>query len=90
MSANQDKPVIQLTKDELKDLMEQAVHDAFVRMGVEANNPLEMQRDFQHLREWRVATTALRAKGLLVTLTIIMSGTIGALWLGFRDLITGG
>lgn len=83
------KPVIQLTKEELKTLMEEAVQDAFLKMGIDSNDPLEMQRDFQHLREWRVAVAAMRTKGMLTILGILIAGAAAALWIGIRSMVNG-
>lgn len=78
---------IEMTKEELKALMTEAVREAFTKMGIDADDPLEMQRDFQHLREWRVAVADVRSKSTLALLGILISGALGALWLGFKALI---
>lgn len=78
---------IEMTKEELKALMSEAVREAFTKMGIDADDPLEMQRDFQHLREWRVAVADVRSKGTLTLFGIFISGAIGALWLGFKALV---
>ena len=69
--------------------MAEAVEEAFVRMGVDASEPIEMQKDFQHLREWRVAVGAVRTKGILSIVAVLVSGAAAAAWIGFRHLITG-
>lgn len=84
-----DGPKIEMTRDELKALMSEAVRDAFTKMGIDADEPLEMQRDFQHLREWRLAVAAMRTKSVLVVLGVFISGALGALWLGFKSIIQG-
>lgn len=78
---------IEMTKEELKALMSEAVRDAFTKMGIDADDPLEMQRDFQHLREWRVAVASVRTKSTLTLFGIFISGAIGAAWLGFKALV---
>lgn len=82
-----DGPRIEMTRDELKALMSEAVRDAFTKMGIDADEPLEMQKDFQHLREWRVAVAAARTKTMLSVLAILITGTMGAVWLGFKALL---
>lgn len=81
--------VIQLTEAQLKELMEDAVTDAFVKLGIDAGDPLEMQKDFQHLREWREATHTLQSKGLMVILTLLLTGGCAALWLGLKGMVVG-
>lgn len=81
---------IEMTRDELKDLMSEAVRDAFTKMGIDADEPLEMQKDFQHLREWRESVAAMRTKGMLTILATFMAGGAAALWLGFKALVNAG
>ena len=54
-------------------------------LGTDSGNPLEMQKDFQHLREWRTAGTELKRKGMVALLGIFFSGLAGLLVLGFRE-----
>jgi len=81
--------VVQLTEAQLKDLMEDAVNDALLKLGVDSQNPIEMQKDFQHLREWREATAAMQKRGLLVVVGVIVTGGCAALWLGLKGMILG-
>jgi len=82
-----DEPTVTLTGPELKKLMQEAVEDAFVKMGIDIADPLEMQRDFQHLREWRVAVAAMRNRGMFTVMTIALAGIAGAMWLGFKIMV---
>jgi len=82
-----DQTQISLTRAELKSLLEEAVQDAFTKMGMDVTDPIEMQRDFQHLREWRVAAAAVRKKGLLTLVGIIVAGSAAAFWLGFKAMM---
>ena len=84
-----DRP-IQLTESQLKKITAEAVKDALIQLGVDAGNPIEMQRDFQHLREWREATDAVQKKGLLTIVGIVFAGGCAALLLGLKDMINGG
>ncbi len=44
-----------------------------------------MQRDFSHVRAWRESTEAIKRKGFLAIVGVIVTGIAGALWLGIRD-----
>ncbi len=83
---DQDR-VVHLTEEQLKQLLSEAVTEAFLKLGVDATDPLEMQKDFLHLREWREATDALQKRGLMVILATLVAGGMAALWLGFKDMI---
>jgi hypothetical protein len=68
----------------LNTLVSEAVRQTLLQMGVDASNPIEMQRDFQHLREWRLASNQLRSRGILAILLIFISGLAGLLTLGLK------
>jgi hypothetical protein len=71
--------------------MEEAVHDAFVKMGIDMSKPIEMQKDFQHLREWRMSVQSVKDRGLFAVVTVLVTGTLGAIWLGLQQIMrTGG
>lgn len=44
-----------MTRDELRELIAETVRETLTQMGADPAHPLEMQRDFQHLRQWRRA-----------------------------------
>lgn len=82
-----DQPII-LTKDEIRELISQGVQDAMTRFGMDASNPLEMQRDFQHLRDWRLSVQSAKSKGALALVGVLVTGMVGALFLGIKVLLT--
>jgi len=82
-----DNTQIQLTRGELKGLMEEAVDNALTKMGIDVGDPIEMQRDFQHLRDWRLAVAAARTKGFLGIIGLLTAGIAAALWVGFKTLV---
>lgn len=74
-----------MTHDDLKKLIAEAVRETLVQMGADPSNPIEMQRDFQHLRQWRRAGEDLRSKGMLTLLSIFITGSVALLLVGLRD-----
>lgn len=81
-----DQPII-LTRDEIRHLICQGVEDAMTRFGMDASNPLEMQRDFQHLRDWRLSVQSAKEKGTLAIIGVLVSGMVGALLLGLKVIL---
>ena len=69
---------IRLTEKELQDIVEATVHETFKTLGVDASEPIEMQRDFQHLRDWRTTTDAVKRRGIL-TLAGLFVASMAAL-----------
>lgn len=74
-----------MTHDDLKKLIAEAVRETLLQMGADPSNPIEMQRDFQHLRQWRRAGEDLRSKGMLTLLSIFITGSVALLLVGLRD-----
>lgn len=72
-------------RDEASALVSEAVRQTLLQLGIDSANPLEMQRDFQHLRQWRRAGEDLRGKGLMVLVSVFLTGLVGLLLVGVRD-----
>jgi len=79
-----DQDPIQLSRGELKALLQQAVTDAMVKLGMDIEDPLEMQRDFQHLRDWRLAVKSAQSKGFLTVIGLLTAGFFAAMWIGIK------
>lgn len=76
------------THDEAKALVREAVRETFLMLGVKVDDPLEVQKDFQHLREWRYTMQSIRSKGMLTLVGIALTGLLAAAWLGIKDLVS--
>ena len=79
-----------MTDDEIRDMARtvarEVVHEMMLTMGVDASKPaglLEMQKDFQSLREWRNSMDAIRRHGLLTAIGFIVIGILGLIWMSF-------
>jgi len=74
-----------MTRDELRELIAETVRETLTQMGADPAHPLEMQRDFQHLRQWRRAGEDLHHKGMIALLGIFITGSVALLLVGLRD-----
>ena len=63
----------------------EAVKQTLIQLGVDTSDPLAMQRDFQHLRQWRQSGDTLKDKGMLAILGIFLSGLAALLVMGVRE-----
>lgn len=79
-----------LAHEEIRDIAEaaadKAVQKTLLAIGVNASDPeqiLEMQADFLHLRRWRQSTETVKKRALLTAISVIVTGTLGYLWLLF-------
>lgn len=76
--------VIQLTDGQLKMVVKDTVTETLTMLGMEADDPLEMQRDFQHLRGSRMAVAAVRKKSIVTLVGIVLAGACATLWMGLK------
>lgn len=76
-----------LTPDEARALIREAVRETFLMLGVKVDDPIEVQKDFQYLREWRTTTDSIKSKGLMTLMGILVSGLVAAAWVGFKDFV---
>ena len=65
-------------------IIKQTVHETLAELGVDHDSPLEMQKDFQHLREARTTMEAVRSKGVLTIIGFLVTGIVAAIWLGLK------
>lgn len=77
-----------LTPEEARALIREAVRETFLMLGLKVDDPIEVQKDFQHLREWRSTTETLKRKTLLTMLGIVVSGMIGAMVMGAKEIFS--
>lgn len=76
-----------LTRNEIDSVVRKTVRETLFSMGIDAADPIEMQRDFTTLRDWRRASNSIRAKGTMTAIAIITAGLLGALWIGVKSVI---
>jgi hypothetical protein len=76
-----------LSAREIEEIVQRTVEQTLIRLGVAVDDPIEVQKDFQHLRDWRVSMDQVRRKSFLTAVTIITTGMLGALWLGVKSYL---
>lgn len=82
------KVVINLSRDELHDAIKQAVAEGLTGVGIDAEHPLETQRDMQYVRAWRETSESVRGKAIVVAVGIVLAGSLGIFWLGVKAIFT--
>lgn len=71
----------------IKETVEETVGATLLRLGLQADNPIEVQKDFQHLREWRTLTNSLKLKAMVTLLGLAVTGSAAALWIGLQSML---
>ena len=77
-----------MTEAEVKKIASEAakaaVKEMLVSYGIPPDDPLEVQRDFQHLRSWREASETVKKQGLMTAVGIITAGILGLIYMAFK------
>jgi hypothetical protein len=55
--------------------------------GIEDADRRELRADLQHLRRWRKSVEQAQSYTFKAVITIIVTGFVGAVWLGFKVLL---
>lgn len=73
-----------MTDAEIESLVERAIVKAFRDLGFETHETFEVRKDLMFLREWRQTCEEVRSKGTFTIVSLLVTGLIGLLVLGFR------
>ena len=73
-----------MTESEMKRVVAEAVQETLVKMGVDIDDPIEMQKDMSFLREWRNSTAAVKRHGLITAIGVLVVAGLGLVWLAIR------
>ena len=69
-----------MTEDEIKKIVTVTVSETLLKMGVNADDPIEAQKDFMHLRSWRQSTEAVKRQSMLAAIGIVTAGMLALIW----------
>lgn len=89
MLPSDPKIQVLVTKDELRQLIEESVKQTLKTLGMATDDVMESQKDFQQLRIWRETAEEMKRKSLLALIGIAASGLAGAVWVGIKEMLTG-
>ena len=83
-AARRAAETVAMSHSELNEVVAEAVKQTLMQLGVDTSDPFAMQRDFQHLRQWRESGEDLKRKGTVALLGIFLSGLVTLLLLGLK------
>ncbi len=78
------EPIVHLTEAQLREMITATVQATLTSIGIDAADPLVMQKDFAWLREWRESAEEVKRKGLVALVTLAVTGIAGAVWVGVK------
>jgi hypothetical protein len=73
-----------VTEHEIRRIIAETVNETLTRLGVDTEDPLEFQRDLQHLRAWRESVATVKQQSLVTVVGILIAGALGLMWLALR------
>ncbi|MCK5131689.1 MAG: hypothetical protein KAR40_06000 [Candidatus Sabulitectum sp.] len=89
-----NRNVLVTTEDELKRVVKSTVketlNETLIQLGVDVNNPLEVQRDLQCARDVRQTLNSIKGKFVLTTVVILLGSLATAVWAGIITLVKKG
>lgn len=71
----------------MDEIVIKAVATILTGFGIEEEDRVELRADFIHLRKWRKSVEQAQSLTFKVVVTAIISGLVGALWLGFKSMV---
>lgn len=79
---------IHLSRGEVQEIADdaaaKAVRQVLLDLGVDHQTPLEMQHDFQHLRQMRLTTEAVQRHSLITLVGLVICGAVAVVLIGFK------
>lgn len=76
-----------LSKEEVQQVVTESVRQTLIQLGISGDDPIEMQKDMRHLREWRTSMENIHRRSLLAMIGIAITGAGAALWVGIKELL---
>lgn len=95
MTEDEVKSVVQEVLAEQKTLHPHDIDEVVLKtiatiltsFGIEEEDRKEIRADFVHLRKWRKSVEQAQGYTFKIVVTAIISGFIGAMWLGFKTML---
>jgi NADPH-dependent glutamate synthase beta subunit-like oxidoreductase len=76
-----------LHNDDIDAVALKTIATILTSFGIEEEDRKELRADFQHLRRWRKSVEQTQTYTFKIIVTAIVSGLVGACWLGFKALV---
>jgi hypothetical protein len=75
--------------DEIKTLVTRTVKETLTTIGLDVTNPIELQKDFQAIREFRETFNSAKKRAILTFIGLVVVAATSALWIGLKSQFTG-
>lgn len=86
--------VLQVMAEERRQLAEgqdeivlKTISTILTSFGIDDEERSDIRADLIHLRKWRKSVESVESFGMRAVVTVIVTGLIAALWLGFKAMV---
>jgi hypothetical protein len=69
-----------VTENEVRAIAKVTVEETMLYLGVDVEDPTEVQKDMAFLRNWRESTQAVKRQGLIAAVGVLVLGVLGLIW----------
>lgn len=76
-----------LQQESIDAIVLKAVASVLASFGIENDDRKELRADLQHLRRWRKSVEQAQSYTFKAVITIIVTGLVGAVWLGVKVML---
>lgn len=76
-----------LHNSEVDEVVLRTIAQILTSFGIEEEDRAELRADFIHLRKWRKSVDQATSLTFKVVITMLVTGFVGALWLGFKTML---
>lgn len=76
-----------MTRNDVRQIVREAVQETLLSLGVDAQNPLGVQQDMHFVRELRGASAMVQKRGLVILMGILITALCGAIWIGISSAL---
>jgi hypothetical protein len=76
--------MLEMTEAEIRKIVSDTVSETLMKLGIDADDPLEFQADMQHLRNWRQSVATVKRQSLMTAIGIITAGVLAIVWMAAK------
>lgn len=76
-----------MERDELRKVIKETVKETLISLGMDACNPIEMQKDLAFARELRQTVDKVKNKGIIAAVGVIVVAILGLIWIGIKSIL---
>lgn len=76
-----------LTDGEVRRIVKDAVRQTLRESGIDPDDTKALSDDLRYVRDWRKTTDKIRDKSIMAIVTLLVSGFVAVVWLGFKAML---